>query len=243
MEKNLIRVTFIFIAFIVFACKIQHPISGEKMPELDINQLYPAPDLEIKKHSVWTKNHYIERIEEFKRNPINYGDVVFLGNSITEGGKDWNRIFDKTNIKNRGISGDITEGVLHRLNEILYYKPSAVFILIGINDIFKGTIPNEEIVGNIQKIVNLINLYSPKTKVYVQTLLPTSNKNIVLRIADVNKNLKENRKSSYYKLIDLHSQFANEKDMIMTEYTYDGTHLNDAGYKVWANYVKRYVEH
>ena len=38
---------------------------------------------------------------------------------------------------NRGISGDFTNGVLARLEEITHYKPKAIFLLIGVNDLFE----------------------------------------------------------------------------------------------------------
>ena len=71
-----------------------------------------------------------------KKKPIGYNKIVFLGNSITKGGGDWNKRLNVTNIINRGISGDISEGVLERLDEIVHYKPIAVFLLIGFNNFF-----------------------------------------------------------------------------------------------------------
>jgi hypothetical protein len=58
-------------------------------------------------------------IREFKSNPLNFNDIVFLGNSITESGKDWSKRLNYPNIKNRGIGGDVTDGVLARLDEII----------------------------------------------------------------------------------------------------------------------------
>ena len=44
-------------------------------------------------------------------------DIVMLGNSITDGG-EWAEILDNVHVKNRGISGDTTDGVLQRLSSI-----------------------------------------------------------------------------------------------------------------------------
>ena len=68
---------------------------------------------------------------------MNFNEIVFIGNSITEGGKNWSEKFNIPNIRNRGIGGDVTDGVLERLGEIIFFKPKAVFILIGINDLCK----------------------------------------------------------------------------------------------------------
>ena len=109
-----------------------------------LDSLYPEKNTNIKYQQEWQMNFYNERIEEFKKDPIGQNKIVFLGNSITEGGGNWNTRFDVNNIVNRGISGDITEGILDRLEEIIYYKPIAVFLLIGINDIFNADIPDRE---------------------------------------------------------------------------------------------------
>ena len=102
-------------------------------------------------------NFYHKRIDEFKNNPIGSGKIVFLGNSITEAGGDWNKRFVSANkIVNRGISGDITEGVLSRLDEIIHYKPIAVFILIGINDIFNADLPDRHKITPLYVSDNII---------------------------------------------------------------------------------------
>jgi hypothetical protein len=135
---------------------------------------YPPSNLVISYHTEWTKTHYPVRIQEFKNNPLKQNDIVFIGNSLTEQAGDWGLRFNASNIENRGISGDVTEGVLARLGEIYYFKPASVFIEIGINDLFASKTP-EFIAGNICEMVRRIYHNTPETKVYVQTILPTSN--------------------------------------------------------------------
>jgi len=204
--------------------------------------LYPPTDFVFAKHNDWTRNHYRERIIDFKREPLKTGDIVFLGNSITEGGKDWNRFFDRDNVKNRGIAGDITEGALNRLKEVYHYKPAAVFILMGINDLWNDAVTEEDLAANILEIIQTLNEKSPETKVYVQTILPTANETKIASIAAVNEELKNNLNQARYEIIDLHALFADENDLMKEELSYDGTHLNDEGYEVWVNHVKPYVE-
>ena len=47
----------------------------------------------------------------FESLPTSPEDIVMLGNSITDGG-EWAEILDNVHVKNRGISGDTTDGVL-----------------------------------------------------------------------------------------------------------------------------------
>ena len=109
-----------------------------------LRSLYPVKGHFIKYQQEWQMSLYNKKIDEFKNDPIGQGKIVFLGNSITEAGGDWNVRFGTSNIVNRGISGDMTEGVLNRLDEIIHYKPIALFLLIGINDIFDANIPERQ---------------------------------------------------------------------------------------------------
>ena len=102
----------------------------------ELAKLFPAKKIVSRYHNNWTQKYYPKRIQEFKKEPLEPGEIVFIGNSITEGGLDWSGKFGIAHIRNRGIAGDVTDGVMKRLNEITYFKPKAVFILIGINDLF-----------------------------------------------------------------------------------------------------------
>lgn len=202
-----------------------------------LNALYPSPDIVIANHTDFTKKHYPERIAEFKKNPLEKQDIVFLGNSITEKAGDWAKRFNNSKIKNRGIAGDTSDGVLARLDEIIYYEPKQVFILIGINDIFREDSTPEKVFENIIKIVNKINLASPRTKIYVHTILPTSTEKIREKIQKTNTLLINAQKKQPYQIILLHDEFANENDLMNMDLSVDGVHLNEKGYQVWKKKV------
>lgn len=167
--------------------------------------------------------------------------MFFLGNSLTQLGGDWSEKFSTTGVRNRGIAGDVTDGVLARLDEIIYVKPKAVFILIGINDLFnlhkKEGIPSAKYVGeNIIKIAQSISNNSPETTVYVQTLLPTKYSYLKDYITEVNTLLKAHK--AHYKLIDLHERFVSSSGFIKEDLTNDGTHLTAKGYAVWVDFLR-----
>jgi lysophospholipase L1-like esterase len=208
----------------------------------DTSFLYPSPNVVIPYHTEWTKTNYIKRIAEFKANPLQLGDIVFIGNSITELGGNWGQRFNNPKVKNRGIAGDVTAGILNRLAEIYYYKPKKVFLKIGINDLFHNELTPEYVANNIKSIVDKIHLESPSTKIYVQTILPTANNNPSKeRIAATNTILKAMPPADYLQIIDLHSRFADKNDLMIGSYTTDGLHLSEAGYVVWQNYIIEFV--
>ena len=230
--------------------------------KIDLNRLYPNPIIDIKHQQEWQMNLYEERIEHFKKHPIGNNKIVFLGNSITEGGGDWNKKFNVHNIVNRGISGDITEGILVRLDEIIFHKPITVFLLIGINDIFDTDILNREkitplyVANNIIKIANQINVHSPSTEIFMQTILPINHEiyieengffpehNVPLseQIIQINSMIINQADVQQYKVIDLHSLFINQDGLMNREYTTDGVHLNNNGYRVWVKCIHSYIQ-
>lgn len=100
----------------------------------------------------------MERIHDrtaFFRQMEGSADVVMLGDSLTEGGGDWRELFPVFLVKNRGISGDTTEGVLGRLDEVIGRKPQVVAVLIGINDVRTGIDPRK-IIFRIEEILRRI---------------------------------------------------------------------------------------
>src|SRR5699024_8845969 len=73
--------------------------------------------------------YYHQRATQFEDLPKTEDQIVFLGNSITDGG-NWSELFQDDKIINRGINADITTGVLNRLKEVVNRKPKKVFLLI-----------------------------------------------------------------------------------------------------------------
>jgi hypothetical protein len=97
-------------------------------------------------------------------------EIVFLGNSITDSA-EWFEIFNNKRCRNRGISGDVTEGILLRLDAVSKLKPSSIFLLIGINDLSRN-MTVDEIMTNYREILRRIKNEIPRTKVYVQSVMP-----------------------------------------------------------------------
>ena len=201
--------------------------------------LYPNIGTEIMFQPEWAKKLYYDRIEVFKQDTLRFNQIVFLGNSITEGGKDWNEKFGIVGISNRGISGDSTDGVIARLNEIIHFSPKAIFLLIGINDIYNELTPSTDYVANnILKIIKRINQELPETKIFLQTILPVEKEVYKEKIIAVNGVIKTFVSKSKFEIIDLYSIFVNEEGKMKKELSYDGVHLNDKGYSVWVDHIK-----
>lgn len=196
--------------------------------------------------SSYLNNHYTQRLEFFNKMPNQKNEIVFLGNSLTEGGK-WQELFPKVkHIVNRGISGDVTYGVLARLDEVLASKPKKIFFLGGINDMKRGT-PNEVILNNFERIIKLVATKSPKTKLYIESVL-TINPSILPasyakinneKIKQLNIGLVQLCKTYKLQYVNLQPVFADENGNMKKELSIDGLHLRQASYILWANYLKQ----
>lgn len=196
--------------------------------------------------STYRPANYQQRLANFKSYPNSGNDIIFLGNSITDY-TDWNELLQLPEAKNRGISGDISFGVLQRLSEVTEGKPAKVFILIGINDIARN-IPDSVILNNYKRIVERIMTESPKTKIYFNNLLPVNNSfadrahfNKDEHIAHVNAGLLQLCTEKKITYINIHDSFLDENRKLNKAFTYDGLHLNAEGYKVWAGILKPYI--
>lgn len=190
--------------------------------------------------------YYNQRLTLFEKLPDTKGEIIFLGNSITDG-CEWFELLGNLNVKNRGISGDTTEGVLFRLNEVIRSKPAKVFLLIGINDLSRG-VSKDTVFSNIYKITAKILKDSPKTKVYIQSILPVNDSfglfkghtNKTDEVIWVNAHLKDWCAKKNVGFIDLYSHFKmSDSEKMNPKYTNDGLHLLGDGYLLWAEIIKQ----
>jgi len=193
----------------------------------------------------YVQDYYAKRLALFKSEPVVENKIIFLGNSITQFG-NWRKLLKDSSVINRGIAGDITFGVLGRLDEVIARKPAKLFIKIGINDISKN-IPDEIIVENILIMVRKVKMNLPHLQVFVQSILPTNdaakeeypdavNKND--HVVNVNSQLMQHAKSFGYTYVDLYSVFTDKEGKLDARYAVDGLHLNDSGYQRWIEMLK-----
>jgi lysophospholipase L1-like esterase len=191
--------------------------------------------------------YYDQRKSLFELLPDTKNEIIFLGNSITDG-SEWVELLQNQKAKNRGISGDTSEGVLNRLYQVTRVEPSKVFLLIGINDLAKNISP-DTIYVNICKIVSILRTKSPKTKVYVQSILPVNNTfksfgghtSRTPQVLEINGKLKSICPKLGATYVDLFSELKNPNDDLLNPmYTNDGLHLMGEGYKAWMKVIQPY---
>ncbi len=203
----------------------------------------PAAAVDSSKYSVywWHSKDMYDHL------PDTRNEIIFLGNSITDGA-EWFELFDNKRCHNRGISADVTEGVLLRLDAITRLKPAKIFIMIGVNDLSRN-MTVEQITANYRKILERIKSETPKTKVYVESVLPVNpatgmalnHTNRTEVIMELNGKLQAMAAEFGHTYIDLFSVMADADNHLPGKYSIDGLHLTYEGYRVWVEAIKKYV--
>ncbi|MBC6492056.1 family 20 glycosylhydrolase [Flavihumibacter stibioxidans] len=191
--------------------------------------------------------YYHQRWTLFQHLPQSKNDVIFIGNSITDG-SEWAELFNDATLKNRGISGDVSVGVINRIDEVIKRKPSKVFLMIGVNDLARG-ISTDSLLKNILQIANEIKQQSPATKLFVQSLLPVNESlgkfsghtSKARQIRELNESLSREASRHDFSFVDLYPSFTNPDGKLDTKYTNDGLHLTGEGYLLWKHLVFPYV--
>ncbi len=168
--------------------------------------------------------------------------VVFYGNSITE---SWAPHFpimfpDKPYV-GRGISGQTTPQMLVRFRQdVIALEPAVVVILAGTNDIAGNTGPStqEMIEDNLKSMVELAK--SNGISVVLCSVLPASRykwrpgMEPGPKIASLNAWMQTYADENKIVYLDYYSSMVDENLGMRPEYSDDGVHPNEAGYRVMA---------
>jgi lysophospholipase L1-like esterase len=173
-------------------------------------------------------------------------DVVFLGDSITEGwhhaGKEiWTRRYAPLKAANFGISGDSTEHLLWRLQNGNFdgITPKAVVLMIGTNNI--GRDSAQQIAQGITAIVKAIQERTPSTKILLLAVFPRNEKAddpARLKIGELNEIIAKLDDGKTVFFMDIGPNFLQPDGTLTREIMPDLLHLSPASYQIWANAIQ-----
>lgn len=181
-------------------------------------------------------------------------DIVFIGDSLVEGGA-WSEFYPGKAVRNRGIGGNRTVDVLDRLDSVLEGTPKEIFFLVGINDLIGKTSETEFII-NYRNIIQKVKVESPDTEINIISLLPI-NEGMVIRILAVksgaeitttnqdidrvNAQLKGIALNNGVNFINAFSQLYEQGIGLNEQNTYDGLHLSYTGYDALSKVLEPYI--
>lgn len=183
------------------------------------------------------RNH---RYDAFKVLPVTSEDIVFIGNSITNMHEWWEAFDSNHNVKNRGVSGATSDEALANIEAIAAGKPKKVFMMIGTNDLGTAGMNNVDyVLRNTTLMVERFHKVSPDTKIYIQSILPSTSgiRTLALEMA-TNEALEKLCKEKGLTYVDLWDDL---QGILNNTHSMDGLHLKASGYQIWCDKVAPYV--
>lgn len=200
------------------------------------------------------------KLQKFKEEnqSVKYGETVFVGSSLMEMfpiGKLLREHKDDTVIYNRGIGGYVSSDLLKAVGTcVLELKPKKVFINIGTNDLSDSRIPISQLMDNYDKIISIIEENLPEVIIYLMAYYPVNyeaaaedmkeclkirnNQKIALANSEVEKLAKRHGQ----RYIDINRNLKDRQGRLKAEYTIEGLHINENGYRAIYDDIMKYVK-
>jgi len=188
----------------------------------------------------WWLARHERKLEEAKQG----ADIVFLGDSITQGwetaGKNvWREHFSAKRALNLGFGGDSTQHVIWRLahGELDGVNPKVVVLHLGTNNARHSEATPEQIAEGIRAIIETIHAKAPSAKVLLHAIFPrglNANDPWRKRCIEINKHLPALADGQRVRLLDIGSVFTNADGTISKDIMPDLLHLSAKGYAGWA---------
>lgn len=169
-------------------------------------------------------------------------DVVFLGDSITQGWEGagaevWKRDVAPLGALNLGVSGDRTEHVLWRLQEapITRLEPRAVVVMIGTNNLGHGSSTAEQTLAGVRAVLAKVREQAPRAQVLLLEIFPRGERINSMRgdIAQINQALRAHPPQGV-RTLALGDRWVQADGTISKEVMPDLLHLSALGYEQWA---------
>jgi len=175
--------------------------------------------------------------------------IVFMGNSITEAWKNFSPdLFEEKSYVNRGIGGQTTPQMLGRFKQdVIDIQPTVLIILAGTNDIAgnTGPITIKETSDNIKSMV--AQAMANRIEVILSSVLPvydypwSPGLDPADKIIELNEILKNHAVQNKIFYLDYFSSMVDDRKGLKSEYSDDGVHPNEEGYKIMTKLVNNAI--
>lgn len=172
-------------------------------------------------------------------------NIVFLGDSITEGWREKRPGFFKAGRVGRGISGQTTpQMVLRMMQDVIQLSPKYLHIMAGTNDIAgnTGPITVAQSIDNLRAIIDLA--HANKIKVLLACVPPADKfpwrpgLEVVKPIREINAWLAANAKRLGVTWVDYTPALADASGAMKPGMAYDGVHPSEQGYATMENVIE-----
>ncbi|MDA7632685.1 sulfatase-like hydrolase/transferase [bacterium] len=175
-------------------------------------------------------------------------DLAFIGDSITQGwegrGKAvWEKFYGERNAINLGFGGDRTEHVIWRLNRgnLSNVKPKVAVLMIGTNNTGHHMQEPSEVAAGVRSILDILDKKTPNTKVLLLGIFPRGKDSFDekrLNNTAINQLVRRFADGDQVQYLDIGETFLESDGTLSKEIMPDLLHLNEEGYKRWANSIE-----
>jgi lysophospholipase L1-like esterase len=174
---------------------------------------------------------------------------------VSRGGIPSSRVWSGpgSTVKFSGVNSDrcvcIDGSAVTLAEAVSRIKPRILVITLGVSG-GAGILPKEKFQSIYRQMLTSVKKASPKTKIYVQSILPLSDKSVKYykkitkeAINEANTWIREVCASLSVPYIDTHSLLTGENGYLKQEYQNDEyMHLTSSAYKVILANIKKYIE-
>ncbi len=165
--------------------------------------------------------------------------LLMLGDSLIDYG-EWPRRMENYRVISSGAPGERTEELYRRLAAQLQREapgdaPSAITIMSGTNNIVFGDLSFIEV---LRRILTILRDRYPQSEVLLTSLLPYEIPGLIDAIYTANQQMQMICDEGGGRYFDLCSEFENSFEVL---FDYDGVHLSNQGYRLWAAMLDRYL--
>lgn len=170
-------------------------------------------------------------------------DITLIGNSLFDNWKI--EKLNNNSVANLGIAGISTKQYQEYIldeNKIKYIA-NKTLIMTGTNDIIDESLNFEAILNNINKLIESLLKINKDTKIYFIEIPSIAfrmdrNKEEIFKLNEYLKNNLEKR----VKYIGVNKYMTDDFKNLKLEYTYDGLHFNEEGYKILEKILEKEIE-
>jgi len=170
-------------------------------------------------------------------------DILFLGDSITEGwggNAVWQKHYALLKAANFGIGGDTTQNVLWRITtggEIEGLSPKVIVLMIGTNNFGLHGDKPDDVAGGVETIVKTLRTKLPAAKILLLGLFPRDQKpesHFRTKIKAVNERIAKLDDKQTIRYMDIGADLSNPDGTLSKDVMPDYLHLSQKGYEIWA---------
>jgi lysophospholipase L1-like esterase len=169
-------------------------------------------------------------------------DLMFVGDSITEGWKDplWTNYFGQFHPANFGVGGDHTGNVLWRLQQgsLHLLHPKAIVLLIGVNNL--NLIPETpaQTAAGVKAVVAALRQNYPDAKILLNAVFPfaqSGSSEKRSQVKELNQAIAVLGDERHVFFRDYGSRFLDDHGDISPDVMADFLHPTQKGYQIWAD--------